>query len=126
LIDDIQFLAGKKGTLVELLHTIDTAVREGRQLVFGADRAPAELSGLGMDLSTRLAGGMVCQLDQPDQETRFSLAREFGRRLGIEITEEVADFIATKMSAGAREICGAVKRLYAASRMLETTVDRAF
>jgi chromosomal replication initiator protein len=126
LIDDIQFLAGKKGTLVELLHTIDTALREGRQLVFGADRAPAELSGLGMDLSTRLAGGMVCQLDLPDQETRFALAREFGHRLGIEITEEVADFIATKMSAGAREIGGAVKRLYVASRMLETSIDRRF
>jgi chromosomal replication initiator protein len=126
LIDDLQFLTGKKGTLVELLHTIDTALRDGRQLVFAADRAPAELSGLGPELSTRLAGGMVCQLESPDLQTRFGLAQQFGRRLGIELAEDVAEFIATQITAGAREICGAVKRLHAASRMLQCSIDRDF
>jgi chromosomal replication initiator protein len=126
LIDDLQFLVGKKGTLVELLHTMDTALRDGRQLVFAADRPPAELSGLGTELSTRLAGGMVCSLEPPDQPTRFGLVQQFGRRLGIELSDDVAEFVAAEVTAGAREICGAVKRLYAASRMLQCSIDRAF
>jgi chromosomal replication initiator protein len=126
LIDDLQFLAGRKGTLVELLHTIDTALREGRQLVFAADRAPADLSGLGPELSTRLAGGMVCPLEQPDQQTRFGLVQQFGRRLGIELSDDVAEFVAAQVTAGARELCGAVNRLHACSRMLGCSIDRAF
>jgi chromosomal replication initiator protein len=126
LIDDLQFLVGKKGTLVELLHTIDSAMRDGRQLVFAADRAPAGLSGMGTELSTRLAGGMVCSLELPDQQTRIGLVQQFGRRMGIELSDDVAEFVGTHVTAGAREICGAVKRLHAASRMLECAIDRTF
>ncbi len=78
LIDDLQFLTGKKGTLVELLHTMDTALREGRQLVFAADRAPRELAGLGTELSTRLSGGMVCSLEQPDLEAVWDWPSNLG------------------------------------------------
>jgi chromosomal replication initiator protein len=126
LIDDLQFLAGKKGSLVELLHTIDTAQREGRQLVFAADRTPSELNGLGTELSTRLAGGMVCSLESPDLQMRSLLAQEFGRRLGIQLSADVAEFIAGQVTIGARELSGAVNRLHAASRMLECPIDRAF
>ncbi|HZZ29411.1 MAG TPA: DnaA/Hda family protein [Pirellulales bacterium] len=126
LIDDLQFFAGKKGTLVELLHTIDTALREGRQLVFAADRPPAELTGLGTELSSRLASGMVCSLEAPDQSMRCLLAQEFGRRLGIELPAPVAEFVAAQVTPGAREISGAVNRLHAASRLLECAIDHAF
>jgi chromosomal replication initiator protein len=101
-------------------------MRDGRQLVFAADRAPAALSGMGTELSTRLAGGMVCSLEQPDHPTRFGLVQQFGRRMGIELSDDVAEFVGTHVTAGAREICGAVKRLQAASRMLECAIDRDF
>ena len=61
MIDDLQFLVGKRATQVELLHTIDTFLREGRQLVFAADRSPAELPELGPELTTRLTSGLVCR-----------------------------------------------------------------
>ncbi len=63
IIDDLQFLVGKRATQVELLHTVDTMLREGRQLVFSADRPPAELAELGPELTTRLASGMVCRIE---------------------------------------------------------------
>ena len=59
LIDDLQFFAGKKATLVELLHTIDTLHRDGRQIVFTADRSPAQLGRLGPELTARLTAGLV-------------------------------------------------------------------
>ncbi len=67
--------------------------------MFAADRAPTELAGLGTELSTRLSGGMVCSLEQPDLEARLGLAKQFGGRLGIELADDVAEFI------GAQIIC---------------------
>src|SRR5690606_31013904 len=69
LIDDLQFFAGKKATLIELLHTVDTLSREGRQLVFASDRAPAEFRELGPELQTRLLAGLACRMDPPEYET---------------------------------------------------------
>ena len=123
VIDDLQFLAGKRATLVELLHTIDALLREGRQLVFAADRAPAELIKLGPELTTRLSGGMVCQVELPDAPTRFGLAHHFARRLEIELPDDVAEFVAARVTTGAREIGGAIKRLHAAGRMFGRPVD---
>jgi chromosomal replication initiator protein len=126
LIDDLQFLAGKKGTLVELLQTIDAALREGRQLVFAADRPPAELTGLGPELSTRLAGGMVCHLESPDLQMRIGLAQQFAQRLGFELPIDVAEVVAGQVTSGPRELCGTINRLHATSRMLNCPIDRAF
>jgi chromosomal replication initiator protein len=126
LVDDLQFLVGKRATRVELLHTIDSLLREGRQLVFSADRQPGELSELGPELTTRLAGGMVCKLEAPDRETRLRLVREFARRLEVVLGDDVAEFIADRITAGGRELAGAVNRLHASARILASKIDRAF
>jgi chromosomal replication initiator protein len=126
LIDDLQFLVGKRATRVELLHTIDSLLREGRQLVFSADRQPSELSELGPELTTRLAGGMVCKLEAPARETRLRLVREFARRLEVVLADDVAEFIADRITAGGRELAGAVNRLHATARILACPIDRIF
>ena len=61
LLDDVQFFLGKRATLVELQNTIDSLLREQRQLVLAADRSPAELSKFGPELTARLAGGSGVQ-----------------------------------------------------------------
>jgi chromosomal replication initiator protein len=126
LVDDLQFLVGKRATRVELLHTIDSLLREGRQLVFSADRQPGELSELGPELTTRLAGGMVCKLEAPDRQTRLRLVQEFARRLELVLADDVAEFIADRITAGGRELAGAVNRLHATARILACPIDRAF
>ena len=70
LIDDVQFSASKQATLLELVHTVDTLLRDGRQLVFAADRPPGELRTLGPELVARLYGGLVCDLQPADAPTR--------------------------------------------------------
>jgi len=126
LIDDVQFLVGKRATRVELLHTIDCLLREGRQLVFSADRAPPQLSELGPELTTRLAGGMVCQVELPDRQTRLGLVHEFAGRLHVALADDVAELVADRIAAGGRELAGAVHRLHAAARLLGCPIDRAF
>jgi chromosomal replication initiator protein len=113
ILDDLQFLVGKRATQVELLHTIDTLMREHRQLVFAADRSPAELAELGPELTTRLASGMVCRIDPPDYATRLGIVGELARRMKLPLPREVREYIASKLTNHAREISGALCRLRA-------------
>ena len=125
LIDDLQFFAGKKQTAIELLHTIDTLQREGRQLVFAADRAPTELNGLGAELITRLAGGLVCRIDSPDYETRLGIVRRLAARLELALPVDVANWVASRVNSNARDLAGALHRLHATSRALEQPITLA-
>ncbi len=118
ILDDLQFLCGKRATLVELLHTVDTLLREGRQLVFAADRSPAELNELGPELTTRLQSGMVCRIEPPDYATRLAIVAQMARRLDVNVPPTVQSFVASRLTNHARELSGALCRLQATSEAL--------
>lgn len=122
IIDDVQFLAGKRATLTELLHTIDTFLREGRQLVFAADRPPSELAALGPEFVTRLQSGLVCGVDLPEYETRLGIVRQLAGRLDLSLPDDVQEFVAANIATHARELSGALNRLDATSRALQKPV----
>ncbi|MGC3971523.1 MAG: chromosomal replication initiator protein DnaA [Pirellulales bacterium] len=122
-IDDLQFLAGKKATLVELVHTLDQLQRDGKQIVFTADRSPAELTFLGPELRNRLFGGLVVGLETPDMQTRFGITGRIAARLGLELPHDVREFVAARFTSHARELSGALKRLLAAARAYERPID---
>lgn len=115
VIDDLQFFTNKRATIVELLNTIDTLSREGRQLVFTSDRSPAALKALGPELTGRLSAGMVCRLEPAEYETRLGIVRNQAEQLGMQVPEEVAVYIATHFASQARELAGALKKLQASS-----------
>jgi chromosomal replication initiator protein len=118
LIDDLQFLIGKRATQVELLHTIDSFIREGRQIVFAADRSPAELAELGPELTTRLTGGLVCRIESPDHATRLGIIGEMARRMKLNVPIDVQQFVAARLTSHARELSGALCRLKATSQAM--------
>jgi chromosomal replication initiator protein len=123
LLDDLQFLAGKRATQVELLHTIDDLLREGRQLVFAADRPAAALTELGAELTARLDGGMVCRIDPPDYATRLGILERMARRWSLNLPRSVQEFVAARLCNHARELSGALCRLQAGSRSLGRPID---
>lgn len=125
IIDDIQFLGGKQHTKSELLYTMDTLLRDGRQMVFSADRSPAELSELGPEMMARLEGGMVCRIEPPDFETRLGIAAQFARRMELGVPHEVLQFVASRLTSHARELSGALCRLQATSRALGKPITLA-
>jgi len=125
ILDDLQFFCGKRATQVELLYTIDTLLREGRQLAFAADRPPAEMAELGPELLTRLQSGMVCRIDPPEHATRLGIVAQMARRLKLRVPEAVQRFIASHFCTHARELSGALCRLRAAGRALARPVDLA-
>lgn len=116
ILDDVQFFTGKNATLGELLHTIDTLLRKGRQIVLAADRPPSELNGVGPELTSRLVGGMVCRVEPPDHAVRREIIRRYAERLGVVVPDEVQQLVASRLTDNARELFGAVNRLHATSQ----------
>lgn len=125
VVDDIQFLARKKATLTELLHMTDVFQREGRQLVFAADRPPPELAELGPEFTTRLQSGLVCGLDLPEYETLLGIVRGLSQRMSLVLPPDVEEFVAGKVATHARELAGALNRLEATSRALGEPISLA-
>lgn len=118
MIDDLQFLVGKRATQVELLHTVDSFLREGRQLVFAADRSPAELAELGPEITTRLTSGLVCRIESPDCATRLGIVAQMARRMKMQVPPEVQQLMASRLTSHARELSGALCRLQATSQAM--------
>jgi chromosomal replication initiator protein len=118
LIDDIQFFVGKRATIGELLHTVDTLLRDGRQLVLAADRAPIALKALGPELNARISSGLVCKIDLPEYDTRLGIARHLAEHMQLTVCNEVLSYLASHFTSHAREISGALKRLHATSLAL--------
>lgn len=125
IIDDLQFFVGKRATQIELLHTVDAFLRDGRQLVFAADRSPAELAELGPELITRLSSGLVCHIEPADHATRLGIVGQMARRMKINVPIEVQRFVASRLTRHARELSGALCRLQATSEALGKPISLA-
>jgi chromosomal replication initiator protein len=118
VIDDLQFFAGKRATLMEVQQTVDALHRQGRQMVFASDRDLAALDGLGPDLLTRLRGGMIARIEPPDYDVRRGIVAGVAATRGVSLPDEVIHYVATHMTRHARELIGALNRLEATSHML--------
>jgi len=118
VIDDLQFFAGKRATLMEVQQTVDALHRQGRQLVFASDRDLSALDGLGPDLLTRLRGGMTARIEPPDYDVRRGIVSAVAAKRGFTLPDDVIHYVATHMTRHARELLGALNRLEATSHML--------
>ena len=113
LIDDVQYLAGKRETQTEFLHTIDTLRTQGVQLVFSGDRPVKELA-LREEILRRLEAGMVCPIEQPEREIMLQIFRNMVQQRQLPIGEDVCRLVASRLSSHARQLSGALNRLHVA------------
>lgn len=126
LIDDVQFFAGKQSTVVELVHTVDTLVRDGRQVVFASDRPPAELRALGQEFVTRLSSGLVCTMQPADFATRLGILQQIAARQHVALPDDVLQWLASQFDGDARSLAGAINRLRAAADAHEKPITIDF
>jgi chromosomal replication initiator protein len=124
LIDDLQFFIGKARTIEELHHTVDTLVSAGRQLVLASDRNLSALRALGPELASRLAGGLVCEIGPLEFVTRLTILRQLRDEMGLAANDEVLAQVAALITAGARELRGALHRLQAVSDATDQPLSR--
>ncbi len=114
LLDDVQFIAGKDSTQEEFFHTLNELISSGRQVVISADRGPQDLSGLQDRILSRLAGGLVADIDVADYELRLNvLHAKLSQLPEIACPSDVLEFLARRITSNVRELEGALTRVAA-------------
>ena len=113
LVDDIQFIAGKTSTQEEFFHTFNNLYENKLQIVLTSDRVPGDMVRLEDRLRTRFEWGLIVDVQPPDYETRFIITREKALELGIELPQDVVDYISENITNNVRQIEGTVKKIKA-------------
>lgn len=108
VVDDVQFLANKEKTQDEFFHTFNALHDGKKQIVMSSDRDPIEIPTVEERLVSRFKWGLVAAIEQPCFETRVAVVRRKARGRGVELPDEVAHFIAERISTNIRELEGAV------------------
>ena len=113
LIDDLQFLTGRRETQSELLRLLNALQGSGHQIVMTSDRPPLEIADVDERLISRLSGGLIVDIGAPDFETRVAILREKCEEKRISFAPGVIEELARVEFANIRELQGAMNRLNA-------------
>jgi len=122
ILEDVQFLAGKRATQVELFHTLDHLMAHGRTVVFSADRGPSELDELDPKLRSRMASGLVARITPPEAETRRAILRERAARGGVRVPEECLELLASRELASVRDLIAGLNQVVARASLLRAPI----
>ena len=113
LIDDVQFIAGKESTQEEFFHTFNKLYEEHKQIVMTSDRKPSDMLTLEDRLRTRFEWGLLADIQPPDYETRMAILKSKAQQLGLNLPDDVCNYIAINITNNVRQIEGTVKKIMA-------------
>lgn len=125
LIDDIQFFVGKERSQEEFFHTFNTLQESKRQVIITADRFPKELVGVEERLISRFGSGLIVSIEPPELETRVAILIKKAKQEGVDLSEDVAFFIAKRVRSNVRELEGALRRILASAFFTGRPIDIA-
>ena len=111
LIDDIQFIEKKEETQNEFFHTFNSLYENKKQIIISSDRPPRQLSTLEDRLRSRFEWGMITDIQPPNLETREAILRNKAEREGLDIPDEVLNFIARRIKSNIRALESALVRI---------------
>ena len=115
IIDDVQFLSGKTGTQDIFFHIFNHLHQNGKQVILTSDKAPVDMQDIEQRLLSRFKWGLSAELQLPNYETRISILKNKLYRDGVEIEEDIIEYVAKNIKTNVRELEGAIISLIAQS-----------
>ena len=113
IVDDVQFLSGKSGTQDVFFHIFNHLHQNGKQVILTSDKAPVDMQDIEQRLLSRFKWGLSAELMPPDYETRISILQSKMFRDGVEIPDEIVEYIAKNIKTNVRELEGVLISLIA-------------
>ena len=123
IIDDIQFVNGKEAMQEEFFHTFNALIERGSQIVISSDRPPSNLDRIQERIRSRMAGGLVIDIQPPDLDLRVKILKSKFEEIKVnfkenyDLSEEVFKFLASEVTSNIREMVGALNRILAFSKI---------
>jgi chromosomal replication initiator protein len=126
IIDDIQEMIGLEKTQYAFFHIFNHLRQNGRQIILTSDRPPVSMQGMEDRLLTRFKSGLLAELEKPEVQLRKDILRSKIKHDGLEIPEDVIDYISQNVSNSVRELEGVIHSLLAYSVVYNKDVDLSF
>ena len=126
LVDDIQFIAGKKATQEEFFNTFNELHEMNKQIIITSDKPPQEIETLEERLRSRFTMGLITGVSPPDYEVRMAILQQMVDNHDYDVSMEVLDYIASQFESDIRELQGALLRVTAHSKLLGRPIDLDF
>jgi chromosomal replication initiator protein len=123
ILEDVQFLAGKTATQLELFHTLEHLRAAGRAVVLTGDRLPLAIGGLAPRVASILASGIVAEIEPPDAQVRREILRSKAAAGGVHLPGPCLDLLVEAVRGSVRDIEGVLTQLVASSVLLHRPVD---
>jgi len=123
IIDDIQFVNGKEAMQEEFFHTFNALIERGSQVVISSDRPPSSLNKIQERIRSRMSGGLVIDIQPPDQDLRIRILKNKFEEIKVsfkenyDLSEEVFKFLASEVTSSIREMIGALNRILAFTKI---------
>ena len=123
IIDDIQFMSGKESLQEEFFHAFNSLMDKGSQIVISSDRSPMKLDRVQDRIKSRLAGGLVVDIDVPNLELKVKIIKKKIEEIenqfkeNINLSDDVINYIASESKTNIRELIGVLNRVIAFSRV---------
>lgn len=117
LIDDIHFIAGKDSTQEEFFHTFNELYKNNKQIILTSDRPPKDIKTLENRLRTRFDSGLTADIQLPDLELRAAIIKMKAEAVGVDIPDDVVNYIAENINDSVRNLEGAVNKIGALNKL---------
>ena len=123
MIDDLQFLCGKETTQIEFFNTFNSLLDGNKRIILACDRAPTDLDDIDARFKSKLGCGLVADISHSDYDLRIQILTLKIKLQGVNISFEVLEFLAQKITNNIRELEGALNKVVAYATLMNKPVD---
>jgi len=119
LIDDVQFISGRKESQQELFNTFNEVHSQGKPIILTCDRPPKEINNIDERLQSRFEWGLLADIGVPEFETRMAIIRRKAELIGLNLSQNIIEYIADKLKNNIRQMEGAIIKIHAVTTITE-------